>query len=122
MHFFTNDPIQNSITKLFASNPHPPIYTVMRDTDLIGSIRAEISELINYIVLDDVMTTLTKWVLTADKPKEDDSDRLVRLSVTIFSTECKSLQEKLQDNQIFINALSKCICTTIYKSVDIFSV
>lgn len=119
MHFFSHDPIQNSITRLFASDPHPSVYTVMRDSDLIGSIRTEISELINYIVLDDVMTTLTKWVLTPEKPKEEDGDRLVRSAVTIFSTECKSLQEKLQDNQIFINALSKCMENDMYNHLQI---
>lgn len=119
MHFLTHDPIQNSITKLFASDPHPSVYTVMRDSDLKGSIRAEISELINYIVQDDVMSTLTQWALTTDKPKDEDGDRLVRSSVTIFSTECKSLQEKLQDNQIFIDALSKCMKNDMYNNLQI---
>lgn len=119
MHFFTHDPITNSITKLFASDPHPPIYTVMRDSNLIGSIRAEVLELINYIVQDDVMTTLTKWVLTTDKPKDDDNDRLIRSAVTIFSTECKSLQEKLQDNQIFIKTLSDCMKNDMFNDLTI---
>ncbi|OHT02042.1 hypothetical protein TRFO_30958 [Tritrichomonas foetus] len=119
MYLLSNEPINNSITRLFQSEPHPPIEKVIRDVDLVSSIRAEISVLIDYLVLDDVLPTLMQWALTTKGPDCEDSDRLVRSSVVILSIVSKNFQEKLQDNKIFIESLQKCLDDDISSNLQL---
>lgn len=119
MQFFTNSTIENSITKLFQNDPHPPISTVLKDSDFSTSLRIEIPCLINYLANDDILATLTAWALTPEGPNDEDCDRLVRSAVSVLSSPSKSLQEKLQDNEIFLQALKQCIENNIYNNLKL---
>ena len=104
-NFFSNEPINNSVTRTLNENPDAPLEKILSDSDLSSSIRAEIPQLIDYITRPDILKRLLKWALTREFSDYENSDRLARASVLILSSLSKALQERLQDDQIFIRAL-----------------
>ena len=109
MFLLTGGLVQNSITQLFQDNPHPKLETVLSDQNLSISVRAEIPQLVDYIVTEDVLETLLKLSLTDEKPLGTDSEKFVRNAVFIFSANSKALQDKLQMSHKFIQYLKNCI-------------
>ncbi|OHT13770.1 hypothetical protein TRFO_15983 [Tritrichomonas foetus] len=117
MHFLSNEPIQNSITRKLAEDPNVKLDIILADSELSTSIRYEIPQLIDYITREDILPDLLKWALTREFEEIENSDRLRRSAVLALSSTSKSLQEKLQDNSIFIDSLQKAQKQNIEKDL-----
>jgi len=108
MQLLWGQQVENSITKLLEENPDAPVPTVLADSDLQNSIRYEIPQLIRYITKTENLTEVLKWGLTREYADVENSFRLARSAVAILSSNSKALQEKLHDNELFINTLVQC--------------
>lgn len=119
MNFFQRDKIKNGLTQLLDDNPNSDVREVLANPDLSMTIRYECPQLIDYVTKPDVLKELLKFVLTREYDEVADSEKLVRSAMVCLSTISKQIQEKLQDDPVFIKALQNCQKNDLWKDLQI---